>query len=68
MAAIVDEWDCGVVSEDFTPVSFAAALGGLDVAAVERMKRNADRAASVLTAEHNRDTVRSLVQEAIGAG
>jgi len=65
MAAIVREWDCGVVSDDFTPASFAAALTQLDVAAVDRMKRNSDRAAQVLTAERNRETVRALVREAI---
>lgn len=68
MAALVNEWDCGVVSESFTPPSFAAALARLDVTAVERMKRNADRAAHVLTAERNRDTVLSLVRDAIKHG
>jgi hypothetical protein len=67
MAAIVREWDCGVVSDDFTPGSFAAALGTLDVSAVSRMKSNADRAARVLNADNNRDVVRELVRQAIEA-
>ena len=64
MAAVVAEWDCGVVSEDFTPESFAAALQTLTVAEVQRLKANADQAAKVLNAEHNRDTVRQLVRHA----
>lgn len=67
MAAVVREWDCGVVSEDFSPASFAAALDRLDAAEVTRLKANADRAAGVLNAEHNRDIVRSVVRDAIGA-
>lgn len=65
MAEIVWEWDCGVVSADFTPAAFAAALSELTVAKVERMKKNADRAARVLTADANRDKVISLVEQAM---
>jgi Glycosyltransferase Family 4 len=68
MAAIVNEWSCGVVSESFSPDSFAAALDGLSVAEVERMKRNADRAARVMTADNNRETVLELVKQAIANG
>lgn len=67
MAAIVREWDCGVVSDSFEAASFATALDRLTVPEVERMKRNADRAARVLTAESNRDTILKLVRQAIGA-
>jgi hypothetical protein len=68
MAAIVKQWDCGVVSESFEPAALAAALAALDGAAVARMKRNADRAAQVLTAERNRDVVREVVGEAVRRG
>jgi glycosyltransferase involved in cell wall biosynthesis len=68
MAAIVRQWDCGVVSESFEPASLAVALAALDGATVERMKRNADRAAQVLTAERNRDIVREVVGEAVRRG
>ena len=64
MAAVVGEWDCGVVSQDFTPESFAATLRTLTVAEVQRLKTNADQAAKVLNAEHNRETVRQLVRRA----
>lgn len=68
MAAIVTGWDCGVVSEDFSAESFAEALDGLTVGDVGRMKANADAAASVLSAESNRQMVLSLVEHAIIPG
>jgi hypothetical protein len=68
MAAIVREWDCGVVSESFSPGAFAEALGRLDAQSVAHMKVNADRAARVLNADRNREAVLSLVKSAIRAG
>jgi glycosyltransferase involved in cell wall biosynthesis len=68
MAAIVREWDCGVVSESFSPGAFAEALGRLDAQSVAHMKVNADRAARVLNADRNRVAVLSLVKSAIRAG
>ena len=65
MAEIVREWECGVVSNSFTPEAFADALDGLSVDRVEGMKSNADRAARVLNANANRDKVISLVRNAI---
>jgi glycosyltransferase involved in cell wall biosynthesis len=66
MAAIVREWDCGVVADSFESDALAAALASLDPAEVKRMKVNADRAAHVLTADANRDRVLSLVDNALG--
>jgi hypothetical protein len=68
MAEVVQQWDCGIVSPSFAPEAFAESLRQLTVAEVERLKRNADRAAHVLTAENNRQTVVSLVREAIDGG
>jgi hypothetical protein len=65
MAAVVRDWDCGVVSEDFTPTSFAAALRRLDGPTIQRMKLNADRAAHFLNAERNRETVVGVMRNAI---
>jgi hypothetical protein len=65
MAEIVEEWDCGVVSSSPSTEDFAAALDRLTVDEVARMKQNADRAANVLTAENNRETVLALVGGAI---
>jgi glycosyltransferase involved in cell wall biosynthesis len=65
MARVVRDWECGVISESFTSESFAAALGGLTVERVEQMKLGADRAAAVLNADSNRETVVALVSRAI---
>jgi glycosyltransferase involved in cell wall biosynthesis len=67
MAQIVDAWDCGIVSSSFTPEAFAEALDSLTVENVRRMKGNADKAARVLNAEQNRETVVSLVRGAIAS-
>jgi hypothetical protein len=64
MAEVVTEWDCGVVSSAFTARAFAEVLADLTIENVERMKRNADRAARVLTAENNRETLLRLVRDA----
>ena len=68
MARIVNEWNCGVVSESFSPDAFASALGQLDAKIVAEMKANAHKAARVLNADHNRDAVVSLVTEGIRTG
>ena len=65
MAAVVGEWDCGIVAESFAPEALAAALKDLDEPTIAKLKRNADRAASVLNADHNRTTVLELVERAI---
>jgi Glycosyl transferases group 1 len=67
MARIVREWDCGVVSDSFTAAAFAEALKGLTVDVVERLKRNSDRAARVLNANSNRETILDLVDRAIAS-
>jgi hypothetical protein len=67
MARVLREWDCGVVSPSFEPQDFAKTLNALSVSDVERMKRNANRAAQVLTADANRETVIGLVAHAIAA-
>jgi Glycosyltransferase Family 4 len=68
MAAIVNEWDCGVVSSSFEAADFAEALSGLTPERVAALKANADRAARVLNADANRETVIGVVRKAIGAG
>jgi hypothetical protein len=67
MAAIVREWECGVVSDEFTAASFAAALDLLSPVEIARMKSNANRAAAVLTADNNREPVLDLVRRAISS-
>ena len=54
MAAVVREWDCGVVADDFTPAALAATLGSLDAAKITRMKQRSHAAADELCAERTR--------------
>lgn len=65
MAALVREWDCGVVAEDFSPASLAAALSALTPARIAEMKRSSAAAADVLCAERNREVVLDLVDRAL---
>ena len=51
MAAIVKQYDVGVVSEDFSPESLAAALKKLSFEDIVRFKQNSDLAAHELCAE-----------------
>ncbi len=66
MARIVKEHQCGVVAADFSPVTMATALSGLDVTAINTYKNNSHRAARVLSAETNRSIVRRVVADLIG--
>jgi hypothetical protein len=67
MAAVVHKWECGVVSESFSPTAFAALLDSLSTSEIERMKSNAHRAASVLTADENRATFLGVITDAISS-
>jgi len=65
MAAIVQHYGLGVVSEDFTPQRLAAKLNALTSADVARFKTQAGIAASELNAERNEDTFNHLVKEVL---
>ena len=67
MARIVEEWDCGVVSASFTPEAFAEALAPLTAQDIQTMKSNSGRAAKVLNTDANRDTIVSVVRDAIAS-
>ena len=61
MARLVHEFKCGIVADDFTAATLAAALNKLTAADVDRMKCGADIAARALTAETNDEKLRSIV-------
>lgn len=65
MARIVREWDCGIVAEDYTPESFAAAIAGTSRARLTELKENVDRAAHELSAERNKPIVLDVVARAL---
>lgn len=65
MARLVHEFDCGVVAQDFFPLSLARALTGLTAQDIDRMKRGADRAAHVHNAERNQKQFCALVDSVV---
>ena len=65
MARIVKEYNCGVVSENFTIESMAEVLNNLSTEDIHRFKQNSHQAASTLCAETNRQILLEKVQELI---
>lgn len=65
MAAVVEQWDAGIVADDFTPAALARALSDLDAGAVATLKRGAAAAATELCAEHNAPLVLDVVERAL---
>ena len=61
MAKIVREFACGVVADDFEPVTLARMLNRLTSADIDLMKAGSNRAARAYTAENNAEKLRELV-------
>lgn len=57
---VVEEYDCGIVAEDFSIDSMAQALSNLQGDRLFEFKINADRAARSLSADRNRDMLLRL--------
>ena len=62
MKRLVEQYDCGVVADDFSPQSLAKSLSGLTEDRICYFKQQAHQAASVLCAEHNAKTIIDLVE------
>jgi hypothetical protein len=62
MARIVEEWDLGVVSENFSAESVARVLRDLDPARIAQYKQNASAAAVELSAEREMAKFTALVR------
>jgi glycosyltransferase involved in cell wall biosynthesis len=67
MARILRAWDCGIVADDYSAEAFAAAIAGTSRERLAELKKNVDRAASELCAEHNRPIVLDVVASALAA-
>lgn len=65
MARIVREFECGVVADDFAPVSLARKLNALSAEDLDRMKRGSDAAARVHNAEANAEKLRAIVADTL---
>ena len=66
MARVVNEYDCGVVSEDFNVTSMAKKLNALTNEQVYQYKQKSHKAAYVLNAQTNKklllDIINNLTQ------
>lgn len=62
MAQIVKKFDCGIVSEDFNPISLAKSINTLDLEKINYYKEQSDKTAKVLCAETNCEIVRNLIK------
>jgi hypothetical protein len=65
MAAIVKDYNIGIVSEDFTPKALADKLNALDTETLTTLKANTTRAAAELNAERNAGIFGALVDDVL---
>ena len=65
MAAIVNEYNIGVVSDQFTPESLAIQLNQLTTEQINVFKRNSSRAAKTLNAEVNAKSINDLLSKVL---
>lgn len=61
MAKVVKQYDCGVVSEDFSPQSLAQSLMQLDIDKINYYKQRSHEAAYELSAEKNKEKLLEIV-------
>jgi len=62
MARIVREHDLGVISEDFSPRTFARLLSGLDAKTISYYKLQSHNVARMMSAEKNKELLLGLVE------
>jgi hypothetical protein len=65
MAKVVKEYDCGVVSEDFSPQLMAKSLMQLDIQKINYYKQRSHEAAHNLSAEKNKEILLRLVESVL---
>ncbi len=68
MAAIVREYDCGVVAADFAPEALAAALSGISDERIDEMRTNAALAARELCVEVEYIKLQELLERVAASG
>jgi glycosyltransferase involved in cell wall biosynthesis len=68
MKKVVDRYDCGVISSDFTPQSMARALNNLSNEKIMYLKEQSHKAAPELNADANRERIHQVVHELVSQG
>jgi len=65
MARIVNQYNCGVVAEDFTVEAMAERLNGLSVEDIKKFKQSSHQAANTLCAETNHQIFLGAVEKSL---
>jgi hypothetical protein len=65
MASLVKEYNVGLVSEDFSPISFAKTLDKLNTELINKFKINSDTAAKILNYNNEEKILLSIIQNNI---
>ena len=65
MKRLVERYDCGIVSEDFSPESLAGKLNKLDKRNIDYLKQQSHKAAKALCFENNSKTILSQIDESL---
>jgi hypothetical protein len=65
MARIVNSYGLGIVSPDFSAESMASSLKSLSKIEIDIFKSNSNNAASIYSAERNRDKMLSVIKNAL---
>ncbi|MDP1715415.1 MAG: glycosyltransferase [Anaerolineales bacterium] len=66
MKKIVEKYDCGIVSQDFSPQSLAQELNKLTPERIMDLKRKSHQAAMQLNAEANGKRIHEIVEDLVG--
>jgi hypothetical protein len=66
MSKIVEKYNCGIISSDFSPQTLARKLNELTTEKIMEYKKNSDKAAHELNADENKRNVLKIVQGLIG--
>lgn len=65
MARVVNKYELGIISEDFTPKAMANKLNKITKTDIEHYKNNANNAAKILNAEKNCIKIREIVSNVL---
>jgi len=63
MAKLVNQYECGVVADDFSPSSLAKVLNSLTAEKITYYKERSSEAAKIFCFERNAETIRKIVKQ-----
>ena len=66
MAKLVQQYNLGIISKDFTPKSMAESLNKLTKEEILQYKENSNKAAKILNAQNEGEKLLKIVEEVLG--